>query len=87
MSDVTLTLTPNNPTHTEITLTPGQIAYKTTTDHGGEKTVTRVFDAHDTEIGALQWGVGVPDRVKLPERERALAITEWMRKSTSPFKQ
>ncbi|KAJ3534055.1 hypothetical protein NM688_g7192 [Phlebia brevispora] len=84
MSDVTLIMTPNNPKNTIITLSNGPIAYKVDTMRSGRKVVTRVCDITDREIASLQWGI-TTDTVKFGDRD-AVPMTEWMKKSSVPFK-
>lgn len=85
MSELTFTLTPNDPCQTEVTLSPGTLAYKTSTEHG-DSTVTRVYNSAGEEIASLEWGVGFPDRVKLSDKP-VVSMAEWMKKSHIPLKQ
>ncbi|KAF7799791.1 hypothetical protein EIP86_011033 [Pleurotus ostreatoroseus] len=88
MTDIVLTLTPNNPNNTEITLSdsPG-VVYKVTTERNGVAATTRVYDKDSREVASLDWRASSPDGVTFGEQDlSAVSVTQWMKKSLVPFK-
>ena len=83
MADTVFTLTPDDPCHTELKSSQGEIIYRVTTDRG-EETFTRVFAAEESEIASLQWSKGDPDKV-IYKQEEEISIVQWMKKSHVPF--
>ena len=83
MADTVFTLTPDDPCHTELKSSQGEIIYRVTTDRG-EETFTRVFAAEESEIASLQWSKGDPDKV-IYKQEKEISIVQWMKKSHVPF--
>ena len=83
---LTLILSPDNPTNTNITSTNGHVLYSVVTERTRKATFTQVRDADEEVIGSLEWRDVLPDRVRIGS-SKAASLWDWMKKSPVPFKE
>ena len=82
---LTLTLTPDNPTNTNITNADGDVLYTVVTDYTKKSTWTQVRDTNNEVIGSLEWRGVLADRVRIGN-DKPMSLWDWMKKSYVPFK-
>ncbi len=86
MSIATLTLTPDNPINTTITLSTGDVLYNVVTEYTRKSTFTQVRNQNDEVIGSLEWRDILADRVRIGD-QKPISMWDWMKKSVVPFKE
>ena len=80
-----LTLSPDNPSNTTIFDADNKALYTVHTEHTKAATTTRVQNAEDVELAALEWREVLPDKVTLAGGKGPMSLREWLRTSLVPF--
>ena len=80
-----LTLSPDNPSNTTIFDADGKALYTVHTEHTKSATTTRVQNADDEELAALEWREVLPDKVTRAGAPGPVSLREWLKTSLVPF--
>ena len=80
-----LTLSPDNPSNTTIFDADNKALYTVHTEITKAATTTRVFNAEDVQLAALEWHDILPDRVTLAGGKGKASLREWLHTSLVPF--
>ena len=80
-----LTLSPDNPSNTTIFDADNKALYTVHTEHTKAATTTRVQNAEDVELAALESREVLPDKVTLAGSKGPMSLREWLRTSLVPF--
>lgn len=81
-----LTLTPDNPSNTNLVSQAGDTLYSVSTDNTKKAMYTQVRNAKDEIVASLEWRDVLPDKVTFGDK-KPVTMIEWMKRSVIPFKE